>query len=159
MPTPGFASGAGGSPEISSPLPAPRSCSRSAAGRRLPARALRLCSFHPSSRRDRAAPLPPAAKELLHSHASHPFLGEKASQQPTLDPASTWWTPVQPGSRLLPSLPANATGRAGDTWPPHFQAAHAWLEQPLTWPCRASPGPAVHVKQNKEPGDKARKCC
>lgn len=80
----------GGSAELSSPLPAPRPCSCSAAGSRLPTRALQLCSFHPGGGQDRAAPLPPAAKGILHGHTSHPSRGERASQQSILDPASMW---------------------------------------------------------------------
>lgn len=31
------------------------------------------------------------------------------------------------------------------------RCSDAWRQQPLTQPCRASPGPAVHVNQNKQP--------
>lgn len=98
----GRASAAGGSPKLSSMLshsllPAP--CSHCSSGARscLPTRALCICSFHSASNQDRAALLPSAAKGLLHSHASHPFLRETASQQLVLHPEGVLWMPTQPG--------------------------------------------------------------
>lgn len=44
---------------------------------------------------DRTAPLPPAAKGLLHSNTSHPFLRERASQQSVLHPVGMCWMPTQ----------------------------------------------------------------
>lgn len=140
--------------ELQAPFPAPRSLFPLLLSLRKPPanKSTVDLQFPPQRRPGQGGPSSPSCQGTPPQPRVPPFPQGKGF--PAAGPSSCERVVDANTARQLPAprlpCPCHQAGW-GCSATPLPGCCDAWWQQPLTQPCRASPGPALHLKQNKQP--------